>query len=269
MPRTDPTPPSCIQSRPAQLARPHIVVRDCSTVSLASQTHRLIGDEVHIWCANLSATGFDEQAFCKLLSTDEIGRMQRFHFQGDRRNFLFCRGMLRILLASYLGASPAELLFAYSAHGKPSLATLPGSVEFNLSHSNRNLLIAISQRRKIGVDIEFVRCELDVQEIAGRFFSREETRALMQLPTSLRYDAFFSCWTRKEAFVKARGEGLSWPLNSFDVSVMPDEDEVALVTRPDHSEAERWSLRSLNCFSGYRAAVAFNSPRGRRHSRQR
>lgn len=244
------------QFTPVQSAELRFVMHECASVSISSQSHALKPPEVHIWHSDIRTTAFDEPTFCKLLSADEIARMERFHFEDDRRNFLFCRGMLRILLASYLGASPAELLFTYSAHGKPSLAPSSGSVEFNLSHSNGSLLIAISQRRKIGVDIEFVRCELDVQEIADRFFSREETRALMQLPVSLRYDAFFSCWTRKEAFVKARGEGLSWPLNSFDVSVMPDEDEVALVTRPDHSEAERWSLHSLNCFSGYRAAVA-------------
>lgn len=241
---------------PAQSAELRFVMHECASVLIASQSHALPPPEVHIWHSDVATTAFDEPTFCKLLSTDEIARMERFHFEDDRRNFLFCRGMLRILLASYLGAFPAELLFAYSAHGKPSLATSSGSVEFNLSHSNGRLLVAISDRRRLGVDIEFVRRDLDVQEIAGRFFSSEETRALTQVPASLRYDAFFSCWTRKEAFVKARGEGLSMPLNSFDVSVMPDEDEVGLVTRPDHSEAERWSLHSLNCFSGHRAAVA-------------
>ena len=248
------TSPSFVQSGPSQLAGPQIVVRDCSSVSLASQPHTLIGEEIHIWYANLSTIAFDEEAFCKLLSTDEIGRMQRFHFQGDRRNFLFCRGMLRILLASYLGASPAELLFAYSGHGKPSLATSLGTVEFNLSHSNGNLLLAITQRRKIGVDIECLTRDVNVLEISQRFFSPTESGAIENLPPAARHRAFFSCWTRKEAFVKALGEGLSCPLDSFDVSIMPDEESVGLVTRSGIQG--QWVLHSFNQWRDCAAAIA-------------
>src|ERR1043166_3077318 len=180
--------------------------------------------------------------------------MERFHFEGDRRNFLFCRGVLRILLACYLGASPAELLFAYSAHGKPSLAVPPGDLEFNLSHSNGLVLFAFNRGRRIGVDVEFIRHDLNVEEIATRFFSTAEQIEIRHLPS--KYDAFFHCWTRKEAFVKARGEGLSCPLDSFDVSVAPESDEVSLTIRPDSSEGRHWHLHSLNSFPRYAAAVA-------------
>jgi len=190
------------------------------------------------------------------LSEGETARMLRFHFEKDRKNFLLYRSMLRILLASYLGSPPAELCFAYSAHGKPTLAISSGTLEFNLSHSNGHFLVAITLGRKVGVDIEFLKRDLDVLEIAQRFFSSAEKRAIENLSDEFRHDAFFSCWTRKEAFVKARGEGLSCPLDSFDVSVMPDEEFVSLATRPDNSEADGWMLRSLNCFPGYKAAVA-------------
>src|SRR5262249_25780855 len=185
---------------------------------------------------------------------DERERMARFRFANDRNNFLFCRSMLRILLASYLGTSPAELRFAYSAHGKPSLATPVGNLEFNLSHSQGIVLFAFSVQTKVGVDVEHIRRDLNVQEIAGRFFSAAEKRALMQRLDA--YDAFFHCWTRKEAFVKARGEGLSCPLESFDVSVVPEDEDVCLATRPDSTEAHNWQLCSMNFFPGYAAAVA-------------
>jgi 4'-phosphopantetheinyl transferase len=236
--------------------QPALMVRDGASVDEASATHTICSGEIHVWHNQLTGTRFNENAFAKLLSIDESTRMARLHRDNDRKNFLFCRSMLRILLASYLGNSPAELCFAYSAHGKPSLATSSGSLEFNLSHSNGNFLVAITLGRKVGVDIEFRNRDLNVLEIAQRFFSPAERQAIETFPDILRRDAFFACWTRKEAFVKARGEGLSCPLDSFDVSVMPDEETVSLATRPDNSEADRWTLQSLNCFPGYKAAVA-------------
>jgi len=234
-------------------------VRECSSIRLAGEPHGLRSDEIDLWHATLSPAQADELASADLLSEDETDRMMRFHFQKDRQNFLFCRSVLRILLASYLGSSPAELRFAYSAHGKPTLADTPGNLEFNLSHSNGRFLVAISLARKVGVDIECLNRDVNVLEIAQRFFSAAEREALQALPSARRHDAFFACWTRKEAFVKARGEGLSCPLDSFDVSVMPEDENVNLGTRPDASEASRWVIRSLNGFPGYKAAVVVES----------
>jgi 4'-phosphopantetheinyl transferase len=219
----------------------------------------LRSDEIDVWRGTLSPTQLAALPSHDLLSEDETARMMRFHFDKDRQNFLFCRSMLRILLASYLGNPPAELRFAHSAHGKPSLANSSGSLEFNLSHSNGNFLLAITLGRKVGVDIECLNRDLNVLEIAQRFFSPSERAALETLPTALRHEAFFACWTRKEAFVKALGEGLSCPLDSFDVSVTPDEENISLATRPDASAASRWLVRSLNGFPGYKAAVAVES----------
>jgi len=209
-------------------------------------------DEAHIWYAYPAQHHLDLDTYA-LLSRDEHERMARFRFETDRNNFLFYRSMLRVLLASYLGTPPAELCFAYSAHGKPSLAAPSGRLEFNLSHSHGIVLFAFSQGRRVGVDVEYTRRDLNVQEIAGRFFSTAENCALTQCADM--YDAFFHCWTRKEAFVKARGEGLSCPLDSFDVSVAPEE-EVSLTTRPDACESQSWQLWSLSSFQGYAAAVA-------------
>jgi len=234
-------------------------VRDCRLLNVVGEARTLPSDEIHIWHGTFSSTQLAELTPRNLLSEDETDRLLRFHFEKDRQNFLFCRSMLRILLASYLGDPPAELCFAYSAHGKPTLASSSGSLEFNLSHSNGNFLVAITLGRKVGVDIEFLKRDLNVLEIAQRFFSTAERQAIRALPDTLQHDAFFSCWTRKEAFVKARGEGLSRPLDSFDVSVTPDEESVSLATRPDNSEADRWTLLSLNCFPGFKAALAVES----------
>ncbi len=224
----------------------NMVLRECPrTVDVACSIPDK--DEVQVWYAYPAVHHLDLDAY-RLLSRDEQERMARFRFETDRDNFLFYRSMLRILLASYLGTPPAELCFAYSAHGKPSLAALSGHLEFNLSHSHGIVLFAFSRGRRVGVDVEYLRRDLNVQEIAGRFFSAAENHALMQ--RSDMHDAFFHCWTRKEAFVKARGEGLSCPLDSFDVSVAPEEEEVSLTTRPDPCEVTKFVSRIRGSGSG-------------------
>ena len=264
----DQTSPSPAEALRPSGAAPRIIVGECSTVARAGEPHTLIEDEIHVWHASPFGASVDESSFRKLLSKDELTRMERFRFDDDQRNFLFCRSMLRILLASYVGTSPAELLFAYSAHGKPSLATSTGSVEFNLSHSNGNVLIAITRDRKIGVDIECLSRDVDVLDISQRFFSPAEHFSLQALPPIERQRAFFSCWTRKEAFVKALGEGLSCPLDSFDVSITPDEESVEFVTRS--RDIGYWGLRSLNYWPDFAAAIAVESTnKGLDHPEQR
>jgi len=234
----------------------NIIVRECPRTALDIISSMPYEHEIHVWQA-FPATHRIDPDTDRLLSRDERERMMRFRFEDDRKNFLFCRSMLRILLASYLDTPPAELRFAYSAHGKPSLDLPSGNLQFNLSHSAGTVLFAFCSERRIGVDVERVRRDLNVQEIAERFFSAAENRGLLQ--SSDMHDAFFRCWTRKEAFVKARGEGLSCPLETFDVSVATEEEDVSLTTRPDPSEAEGWQLWSLNSFPGYAAAVAVES----------
>ena len=233
-----------------------VVVRACISTDEIQQPKQLLPGEIHLWHASPKTVRLNEAYAKSVLSADETERMDRFHFDKDRQNFLFCRSMLRMMLASYLGALPAELVFAYSAHGKPSLAKPKVCLDFNLSHSSGNVLIATCLQRKIGVDLEWVRHDLDVREIAQRFFSAAENKALKTMPISSCYDTFFAGWTRKEAFVKARGEGLSCPLSSFDVSVDPRDEQVTLATRPDATEAGNWQMWSLNNFPGFAAAVA-------------
>lgn len=233
-----------------------IELRRCASVAELQEPHELPPGRIHLWHASPTLLAFDKADAAALLSPDEQARLERFRFVNDKNNFLFCRGMLRMLLASYLGDSPAELVFAYSAHGKPSLAGPSMDLKFNMSHSNGDVLIAACLRWEIGVDIEQVRYDLNVREIAQRFFSTAENETIRTMPVTSCYDTFFACWTRKEAFVKARGEGLSCPLNSFDVSVNSHEERVTLTTRPDASEAGHWNVCSLNGLPGFAAAVA-------------
>jgi 4'-phosphopantetheinyl transferase len=215
-------------------------------------------NNIHVWNARLPGGVSQQQYLEGLLSGDESGRRARFQFEDDRRNFAFARGLLRSLLAAYCGGDPRELRFRYSEHGKPSLAGPAGEedLQFNLSHSRGAVLVAICRGRAVGVDIEKVREDVNPQEIAARFFSLAEQRALMSLAKAEQRQAFFRCWTRKEAFLKARGHGLSFPLERFDVSMGAEETEVSLTTRPDPAEAERWAILPVPAPEGYAAAVA-------------
>src|SRR6476659_2394037 len=178
--------------------------------------------EVHLWQASLDGRPAD--IFESFLSADELDRANRFHFAADRIHFIVARGLLRNLLAAYLGINCAELRFSYGAKGKPFLL-LDGQtqINFNLSHSHGRAAFAFSRGRELGVDLEFVKEDFEAELIATRFFSRSEVLALRLVPAELRNQAFFNCWTRKEAYIKARGEGLSMPLDQFDVSLKPGE----------------------------------------------
>ena len=192
-------------------------------------------NEVHVWRASLDEFPSQIDIFLHTLAADEQKRAERFYFQRDRERFITAHGVLRAILGLYLNRAPKYLSFRYSSHGKPALAWESGgdAIRFNMSHSHGVALYAVTRDREVGIDVEFIRRDLAVEQIAERFFSRRETATLRALPTALREHAFFLCWTRKEAYIKARGEGLSLPLDQFDVSLIPGEPAALLSTRPD------------------------------------
>jgi 4'-phosphopantetheinyl transferase len=192
------------------------------------------------------------------LTADECQRAERYIFAKDRAHFVVARGLLRVLLGRYLGQEPQHLRFTYGRHGKPALATETGGValRFNVSHSHGLALYAITRGREVGVDIEHIRPEVAQEQVAERFFSPREVTVLRALPTPLQAPAFFACWTRKEAYIKATGAGLALPLDQFDVSLAPGEPAALLHTAWDPQEATRWALQDLAPAPGYRAAVA-------------
>jgi 4'-phosphopantetheinyl transferase len=215
-------------------------------------------DEVHVWRAALDHNPSQVNSLLCTLSEDERARAERFHFEIDRERFIVARGALREILAAYLKRTAKSLSFSYGPHGKPALAqdARGDAIHFNTSHSHGVALYAVTRGCEIGIDLEFVRESLEVDQLAARFFSQREIATLQGLPVSLRKHAFFLCWTRKEAYIKAKGEGLSLPLDQFDVSLIPGEPAELLRTQADPDEALRWSLQELSIDPGYVSAIA-------------
>jgi 4'-phosphopantetheinyl transferase len=222
--------------------------------------------EVHLWRLDLEALAAGEDHWHKLLSADEQDRARRFLVPRVREHFLATRGMLRSILGGYLEVDPRTVLFQYSAKSKPSLAPAHSAtgISFNVDHSGGVALLAFCRNREIGVDVERMRRDLDVETLAHRFFSPAEQKQLAATArdensggtsNADKFEAFFRCWTRKEAFIKAKGEGLWLPLDQFDVSVSAGAENALLATRPDEAEASRWSLREIEVPPGYVAAL--------------
>jgi 4'-phosphopantetheinyl transferase len=216
----------------------------------------LADGEVHVWRTPLEQPADRLEDLRRTLAPDERQRAERFHFDKDRRHFVAGRGLLRTLLGRYLGRDPGSLQFAYNPQGKPMLAGEGGGLRFNLAHSHGLALFAVSRGRELGVDLERIRPEFAGEPVAQRFFSPREVAALRALSGERRHEAFFVCWTRKEAYLKATGKGLSLPLDCFDVSLLPGEPAALLATRHDPTEVGRWSLRALAPAQGYAGALA-------------
>ena len=211
-------------------------------------------DQVDIWRIPLDLPTSFIDLLEATLSADEKDRAARFHFPADQNRYIISHGSLRKILALYLHCEPDQLSFSVNDYGKPSLDQ--SRLEFNLSHSGDFALLAVTPARKIGVDVEKMRAGISADIIGGHYFSKAEMAELQALPLEQREAAFFRCWTRKEAYIKAQGQGLSLPLDSFDVSLTPDQTAILRATRPDPAEAARWTLLSLPVPSGYEAAVA-------------
>jgi 4'-phosphopantetheinyl transferase len=226
----------------------------------ASERMTLETDEVHVWRASLNLSQSDIERFLRTLAQDERSRADRFYFQEDREHFIAARGVLRAVLGKYLQIDPGRLRFEYGSYGKPKLAEefRAGSFCFNVSHSHGLAVYALSSGREVGVDVERIRSGFACERIAERFFSPQEVRALRSLPRSRQDEAFFNCWTRKEAYIKAKGVGVSIPLQLFDVSLVPGEPAALLSVRGDPHETSRWSLRDLFPGTGYVGALAAN-----------
>jgi 4'-phosphopantetheinyl transferase len=221
----------------------------------APEKLRLDDDEVHVWRASLNQPAATLVVFKQILAADELERAAKFHFQKDRDHFITARALLRIILASYLRREPEQLRFSFNEYGKPAVADSE-TVRFNLSHSRDMVIYAVARNRELGLDLEYVRKDFDTAQIARQFFSRREVEALRALPPGLQAEGFFRCWTRKEAYIKARGQGLSLPLDQFDVSLAPDEPAELLSVAGDAGEVSRWSLREIAPAPGYMAAIA-------------
>ena len=205
-----------------------------------STSHAIPNDQIDLWLVNLDGGDYSEEKAHALLSPDERDRAQRFHFPLHRRRYTIRRGMLRLLLGRYLHQDPASISFSYGSHGKPAL---PGKeLHFNLSHSGNQACFAFSSTSPLGIDLEHVRPMPDLLGVAGTICSSVELTALHSLPPDEQTRAFFTCWTRKEALVKALGQGLSYPLDRISVSF--DEPARLLDVQPDQTEWMQWHFHS-------------------------
>jgi 4'-phosphopantetheinyl transferase len=213
--------------------------------------------ETRVWLVRLDRTGAEIAPMRATLSEDEAERAARFYFDRDRNHFIVARATLRKLIAERVGCEAGEVRFEYNQWGKPALAAgfARGDLRFNLSHSGGFAIYAITCGRDVGVDIETIRADIASERVAENFFSPVEVSALRALPVAEQPEGFFNCWTRKEAYVKARGEGLSIELASFDVSLRPGEP-AAIVRAADR---EKWSIASFRPEPERVAAVVIES----------
>jgi 4'-phosphopantetheinyl transferase len=206
-------------------------------------------NEVHVWRAWLDAEPAEYLRLREFLSEDEIARADRFVFPRDREHFVVARGKLRKFLGLYLQLPPQSLRFVTGKFGKPSLAE-HDNFRFNVTHSYGLALYAFAMDRDLGIDAEKIRRDFGGMDIAERYFSRAEQNELRELAAELQSAAFFLCWTRKEAYIKAHGDGLQIPLASFDVSLTPGKPET--LQSPD---SHRWNLSSFTPAPEYAAAM--------------
>ena len=224
-------------------------------------------DEVHICLVNLQVSTDTLQKLAEYLSPEERARAARFDFAHDREHFTVAHAVLRLLLAHYSQLAPAEVSYVTNPYGKPALSTPTNQppLYFNLSHtrgrSNAHglAICAFTHICEIGIDIEYMRTNIEYEQIAESVFSQRERVALSQLTGTDKAQGFFNAWTRKEAYIKARGLGLSLPLDLFDVSLQPDEPATLLETREPDQNASAWSMYDLAVPSDYKAAFAISA----------
>ena len=215
----------------------------------------LADDEVHVWQVDLLAWEKEAESLFELLDSEERERATRFKFPAPRNQFVISRALLRRALGAYSRMDEREVRFRTTANGKPELAA-NSDLRFNLSHTQGATVFAVIRHRQVGVDVERIRQDTNALELAERFFSRPEVEWLRSQPASDLLASFFSCWTAKEAYIKAQGEGLSLPLGSFGVLPTPGGCELQLRVYEDPEESKRWSMRRLDLGPGLRAALA-------------
>jgi 4'-phosphopantetheinyl transferase len=218
----------------------------------------LAGNEIHVWATALSVAADVLERFSATLSPDEKERANRFKFEKHRNRYIAGRGVLRAILGQYLDVRAADLRFVFSANGKPAFAPdfAGAGIHFNLANTEDLALIAVTRVGAVGVDVECVRQVKDVDELVARFFSPRENALFQKVPDDQKPAAFFNLWTRKEAMLKATGEGITRSLSLVEVSFLPSEPARLLAIAGDATASERWKMWELGPANGFVGAVA-------------
>ncbi len=222
----------------------------------------LLPEEVHIWRASLDRPPCSLHALADLLSDDEQERALRYACPASRTRFVVGRGLLRTILARYRAAEPSQIRFRLCPQGKPILDEPDPSLHFNVSHSHHLVLIAVTQRAEVGIDVERIRPFTNDLALAERYFSPRECRMLRLLSPERRNEAFFHAWTRKEACLKALGVGLSYGLDRVEVTIRPEDPVQLLRLDGEEKHAAPWSLLGLSPAPGYAGALALKAQQG-------
>lgn len=223
------------------------------------ETVRLESGEIPVWCASLGDFNSELPQFRAMLSSAEQAKAARFRFSRDRNSYVIRHGILRVILGRYLAQPPSEIELCYGPFGKPEIKgeVVGESLHFNHSHSGDLALFAVARGSPIGIDVEYLRPLPHLEAIAARFFSPREAEMLTALRTECRMEQFFACWTRKEAILKATGEGIGEGLANVEVAFTAREEaEIPRIAGESQGRTE-WELRSFSPAPGYLAAVAF------------
>ena len=213
---------------------------------------------LHVWRILLRQSEDVARALEKHLAMDELRRADRYRHERDRTRYVVAHGVLRELLADYTAQTPRNISFGHTVAGKPFLIDDKGEqrLRFNLSHSGEWAIVGLALSTDVGIDIEQIDSDVSVEAVAERFFSRSEFEALREVPSEQRTVAFFTAWTRKEAYLKARGEGIADRLSSFSVSVDPEQIPILLTDSIDAYATLHWRIYDLDTAPGYAAAIA-------------
>ncbi|HZP35808.1 MAG TPA: 4'-phosphopantetheinyl transferase superfamily protein [Methylomirabilota bacterium] len=222
-------------------------------------------DEAWVWLAPLDVEAAALDGLVAALSPEERARAARFHFRRDAMRWMVARGTLRAILGAYLDTDPAAIAFTYGPRGKPALAAegVRTPPQFSVSHAADLAAVAVAAQAPVGVDVEQVRPLHDLEQIAARTFSARECRALRDLPPAQRAAGFFNCWTRKEAYIKGLGEGLSYPLDRFSVSLAPGLPARLEAVDDAPGEVDAWTMAALPVPAGFAGAVVVRRPGAR------
>ena len=212
---------------------------------------------IDIWCVSLEVDEPRITSLYQVLSVEERSKAERMRIDKPRKHYVAARGILRQIIATYMNEKPENLKFQYGPNDKPALAGefSRKGVTFNMSHSHGLALYGVTLQREIGVDIEKIRQDMSIIDLAKRFFSVKEYEELMNLPAEDRTLGFFNCWTRKESYLKATGQGLKFPLNHFDVSLSPGKPAALLRHHIDPEQVSLWTIAELDIGPAYAAAL--------------
>ena len=212
------------------------------------------GKEIHIYRSSIDSTDEELKGSELILSPDELQKAYRYKFEKDREQYIMARSLLRRILGKYLDQSPHKINFSYSEKGKPYIKD--SLIKFNLAHSGGKAVFAFAENIDVGIDIEYMRDLPDELQIAKRFFSDEEVNEIMKVSEGDTKAAFFNCWTRKEAFIKAVGEGLSYPLKDFTVTLLPGVNPEIKWIKDKVDEVKEWKLVNILTDRNYISSLA-------------